>query len=48
MLESTEVLGGKAVREIAEQLIINDLGGIENLENVRNPIGPARQYLMPK
>lgn len=46
-LRTTEVLGGKTAREVAEQLRINQLGGIENLENIRNPIGPARQYLLP-
>jgi hypothetical protein len=46
-LKTTEVLGGKTTREIAEQLRINKLGGIQNLENIRNPIGPARQYLLP-
>jgi uncharacterized protein RhaS with RHS repeats len=45
-VETTEVLGGKTAREIAEQLRINELGGVNNLENVRNPIGPARQYLL--
>ena len=40
--------GGKLAREIAEQTRINQLGGIVNLENLRNPIGAARQYLMPK
>jgi YD repeat-containing protein len=43
----TEVLGGKTAREVAEQLRINELGGVENLLNVRNPIGPLRQYLLP-
>jgi hypothetical protein len=48
----TEVLGGKTAREIAEQLRINSLGGIiqngvKVLENIRNPIGKARQYLLP-
>ncbi len=51
-LKITEVLGGKTAREIAEQMKINNLGGlfkdgIKNLENIRNPIGPARQYLLP-
>jgi hypothetical protein len=45
-VRTTEVLGGKTAREIAEQLRINELGGIDNLENIRNPIGPARQYLL--
>jgi RHS repeat-associated protein len=46
-VKTTEVLGGKTAREIAEQQRINQLGGVQNLENVRNPIGPARQNLMP-
>jgi len=47
-VRTTEVLGGKTAREISEQLRINSLGGIKYLENIRNPIGPARQYLLPK
>ncbi|WP_332712840.1 RHS repeat domain-containing protein [Sphingomonas sp. ZT3P38] len=43
----TEVKGGKTAREIAEQTRINELGGIDKLENVRNPIGEARKHLMP-
>ncbi len=46
-VRTTEVLGGKTAREIAEQLRINELGGVKNLENIRNPIGPARQNLLP-
>ncbi len=46
-VNTTEVLGGKTAREIAEQLRINNLGGVRNLENIRNPIGPARQHLLP-
>ena len=34
--------------EIAEQLRIIDLGGVENLENIRNPIGSARANLLPQ
>lgn len=45
-VRTTEVLGGKTMREIAEQLRINALGGVKNLENIRNPIGIARQYLL--
>jgi hypothetical protein len=41
------VQGGKTAREIQEQLRIMDLGGVKCLRNIRNPIGPARQYLMP-
>jgi hypothetical protein len=42
----TEVLGGKTAREITEQRRINQLGGIANLENKVNPIGPARRHLL--
>jgi RHS repeat-associated protein len=45
-LRFSEVLGGRTAREIAEQLRINELGGIEGLENIRNPIGLARQHLL--
>jgi RHS repeat-associated protein len=41
------VPGGKTAREIAEQQRIDELGGIENLENKRNPIGSRRRGLMP-
>ncbi len=44
----TEVLGGKTAREVAEQMRINDLGGIENLENKVNPIGKRRESLLPR
>jgi RHS repeat-associated protein len=47
-VKTTEVLGGKTAREIAEQLRINSLGGIKYLENIRNPIGSTRRYLLPK
>jgi RHS repeat-associated protein len=47
-VKTTQVLGGKTAREIAEQLRINSLGGIRNLDNIRNPIGRARQHLLPK
>lgn len=52
-VKTTAVLGGKRAREVAEQLRINDLGGIFDmygnkvLENIRNPIGEARKYLLP-
>lgn len=46
-VQTTEVLGGRTAREIAEQMRINQLGGVQNLENTRNPIGPARQSLLP-
>jgi RHS repeat-associated protein len=42
----TEVPGGKTAREISEQRRIDELGGIQNLENKVNPIGPNRQHLM--
>lgn len=45
-LRTTAVSGGKVVREVAEQLRINALGGISKLENVRNPIGKARAHLL--
>jgi RHS repeat-associated protein len=40
----TEVLGGRLAREVAEQLRIDELGGIGKLANLRNPIrnGAAR------
>ncbi|WP_325438029.1 RHS repeat-associated core domain-containing protein [Nitrosomonas europaea] len=41
-----EVLGGKTSREVAEQRMINQKGGIASLENVVNPVGPARSSLM--
>ena len=41
-----EVVGGKTAREIAEQRRIDELGGIRNLENKVNPIGPNRRYLL--
>ncbi|MDB5089167.1 MAG: repeat-associated core domain protein [Mucilaginibacter sp.] len=52
-LQTTTVLGGKTAREIAEQMRVNSLGGIYQngvkvLENKVNPIGAARQYLLPK
>jgi len=40
------VKGNKTWREVAEQRMINRLGGNGRLENVRNPIGPKRQHLM--
>jgi hypothetical protein len=45
-LNTKEILGGRTAREVAEQLRINELGGIKNLENIRNPIGPGRRYLL--
>jgi RHS repeat-associated protein len=43
----THVPGDKTAREIAEQRRIDELGGIGNLENTVNPIGPNRRHLMP-
>lgn len=45
-VKTTEVLGGKLVREIAEQLRIDELGGIRNLANLRNPIGNGAARLL--
>ena len=42
----TPVAGGKTVREITEQQRIDELGGISNLENKVNPIGPNRRHLL--
>ncbi|MEO8695675.1 MAG: RHS repeat-associated core domain-containing protein [Acidimicrobiales bacterium] len=41
------VPGTKLDREIAEQLLVDSKGGVDNLLNVVNPIGPARLDLMP-
>jgi hypothetical protein len=41
-------VGGKTAREVAEQLRILDRGGVGNLENIRNPIGPRRANLLPQ
>jgi hypothetical protein len=40
------VPGGKTAREIAEQRRIDELGGIESLENKVNPIGARRRHLL--
>jgi hypothetical protein len=40
------VPGGKTAREIVEQRRIDELGGIEKLENKVNPIGPNRRHLL--
>ena len=40
------VPGGKTAREIAEQLKVDELGGIRVLANEVNPIGAARRSLM--
>jgi RHS repeat-associated protein len=45
---SFKVAGGKTAREVAEQRKINELGGIGNLQNKRNPIGLKRKYLVPE
>gem|GEM_PF-2174972 len=47
-VKTTQVTGGKLAREIAEQTRIDKLGGVTNLENAKNSIGPARKYLMKK
>ncbi|OQA02566.1 MAG: tRNA(Glu)-specific nuclease WapA precursor [Planctomycetes bacterium ADurb.Bin401] len=47
-VKTTEVTGGRIAREIAEQARIDRLGGIKNLENSRNVIGPSRSHLMKK
>jgi hypothetical protein len=44
----TEVFGGKAAREAAEQVRILEKGGIKFLQNARNPIGAARGSLLPQ
>jgi hypothetical protein len=41
------VPGTKLDREIAEQALIDSMGGVDNLLNVVNPIGPARFHVMP-
>lgn len=41
------VPGAKLDREIAEQLLIDSKGGIDNLLNKVNPIGPKRFGVMP-
>ncbi len=41
------VTGGRTAREIAEQTMIDRMGGIDNLLNLVNPIGPRRFGLMP-
>ncbi|WP_217697942.1 polymorphic toxin-type HINT domain-containing protein, partial [Sinomonas mesophila] len=41
------VSGGKTQREIAEQMMIDRLGGVPNLLNKVNPIGPKRFGQMP-
>jgi uncharacterized protein RhaS with RHS repeats len=40
------VTGGRTAREVAEQVRIDELGGVDNLENIRNPIGTARRHLI--
>ncbi len=44
----TPVSGGKLVREVVEQIRINQLGGIGNLANVVNPIGLARTPMVQR
>jgi hypothetical protein len=43
-----EELGGKTAREILEQQTIDANGGVDQLLNLRNPIGEARWSLMPQ
>jgi hypothetical protein len=43
-----EVLGGKTQREIAEQTMVDRLGGKDELLNKVNPVGPNRAHLMPQ
>ena len=45
-VQSQDVFGDKTAREIAEQRRIDSLGGIQQTENQRNPIGPNRQQLL--
>ena len=45
-MQITEELSGKTAREVAEQFRIRERGGVENLENIRNPVGPARATLL--
>ncbi len=42
-VNTEEVLGGRLAREIAEQRRIDNLGGLKNLENKINPLGPKRR-----
>jgi YD repeat-containing protein len=46
--ERIAVSGGRTKREIAEQLKIDELGGVDELLNIRNPIGRSRLELMPE
>ncbi|MCU1492252.1 MAG: hypothetical protein JWO62_16, partial [Acidimicrobiaceae bacterium] len=46
--ERTLATGGKTAREVAEQLQIDSMGGVDNLLNIRNPIGDGRVSLMPQ
>jgi hypothetical protein len=41
-VRTTAVAGGRTARVIAEQLRINQLGGVSVLRNIRNAISPAR------
>lgn len=43
LVKRTEVLGGKTSREIMEQLRIDNLRGIDNLRNIRNPVSDKRR-----
>jgi hypothetical protein len=46
--ERIGVTSGKTAREIAEQQKIDELGGIDALLNIRNPMGSRRFGLMPQ
>jgi len=44
-VKTKAVPGGRTAREIAEQKRLNELGGLNKTENLRNPIGPGRRYM---
>lgn len=46
--ERVAVPGGKTVREVAAQMKIDGLGGVDSLLNKVNPIGPRRFDLLPE
>lgn len=45
--ERIHIPGGRVAREIAEQMKVDELGGVDELINIRNPIGQRRFHLMP-
>ena len=47
-VKTTPISGDKMAREVTEQLRIIEHGGLKNLVNVRNPIGPERAHLLPQ